>query len=159
MICCVACTDLEVTHHSETLGEYELMDGAPVKGKQICFHFASEQFQPFLLSSDSDCALCVANRRVDSDSHAPGAVCADPELHFRAKQVLGTCLLALDEFLQIGRTNLQIRYFLNLVLMDDDGRRYFKKQVSDCFADNLWLRSLTHARCGRKSGCGASETR
>lgn len=115
-------TGPSVYHENDTIAKYEIMDGAPVRGKP------------------HGCAAC----------HSP------PEASFLTRP---QCLFVLGESIPIRlflagydltptmrdiNKKFSVRYYLNLVLIDEEERRYFKQQVREggCYG-GVWLTSLS----------------
>lgn len=92
-------TGLEMFNETRTLSKFEIMDGAPVKGKRQKFFlfFFSKVFLLFLLGEAIPVRLFLGGF----------------ELTPTYKEVCG---------------KFSVSYILNLVLVDEDDRRYFKQR-------------------------------
>lgn len=85
---------------NETIAKYEIMDGAPVKGIYICQKHIQHFEYLFLFPGESI-----------------------PIRVFLAGYDLTPTMRDINK-------RFSVRYFLNLVLMDTEDRRYFKQQVA-----------------------------
>lgn len=106
------------TTETETVAKYEIMDGAPVKGESI----------PIRLFLAGNASLC----------RPPGFL-----VYVLAHRVF--CVLLgydLTPTMRDVNKKFSVRYFLNLVLVDEEDRRYFKQQVSHSQMLHSWF--LTH---------------
>lgn len=102
-------TGPSVYHENDTIAKYEIMDGAPVRGKaHVCMvgHFAPE-------ASFLNCLQHV---------FIPGE--SIPIRLFLAGYDLTPTMRDINK-------KFSVRYYLNLVLIDEEERRYFKQQVRD----------------------------
>lgn len=111
------------TTETETVAKYEIMDGAPVKGESI----------PIRLFLAGNSSL----------PHPPGFfmfILTQSAVTYR----LFCFLLGYDLTPTMRDVNkkFSVRYFLNLVLVDEEDRRYFKQQVLYALMLHFWF--LTH---------------
>lgn len=102
-------TGPSIYHENDTIAKYEIMDGAPVRGKsRVCAarHFAHEE--SFL--------ICPQPVYVSGESI--------PIRLFLAGYDLTPTMRDINK-------KFSVRYYLNLVLIDEEERRYFKQQVRE----------------------------
>lgn len=102
-------TGPSVYHENDTIAKYEIMDGAPVRGKaHVCMvgHFAPEA------------SFLNRLQRV----FIPGE--SIPIRLFLAGYDLTPTMRDINK-------KFSVRYYLNLVLIDEEERRYFKQQVRE----------------------------
>jgi vacuolar protein sorting-associated protein 26 len=87
-------------NESETITKFEIMDGAPVRGEGT---------------------FMIAPPSVETDSRSKGET-------IPIRLFLGGFDLT-PTFREVNK-RFSVRYYLNLVLIDEENRRYFKQQVS-----------------------------
>lgn len=88
-------TGPSVYHENDTIAKYEIMDGAPVRGKQHFFTISVTLMEHLLIQSESICNLsqCISYfRRVHSHSVIPGWLWSDPNNAGHKQEVLSPLL-------------------------------------------------------------------
>lgn len=102
-------TGPSVYHENDTIAKYEIMDGAPVRGKsRVC---AVRHFAP-----GASFLICPHPVYVSGESI--------PIRLFLAGYDLTPTMRDINK-------KFSVRYYLNLVLIDEEERRYFKQQVRE----------------------------
>lgn len=102
-------TGPSIYHENDTIAKYEIMDGAPVRGKN---HTSARPYHP------APEASFLTRLRV----HIPGE--SIPIRLFLAGYDLTPTMRDINK-------KFSVRYYLNLVLIDEEERRYFKQQVRE----------------------------
>lgn len=112
-------TGPNVYHENDTIAKYEIMDGAPVRGNDeafYCLHWAMNFV--YIVSSYGKLlsgalnlllTLCAAGESI-------------PIRLFLAGYEMTPTMRDINK-------KFSVRYYLNLVLIDEEERRYFKQQV------------------------------
>lgn len=102
-------TGPSVYHENDTIAKYEIMDGAPVRGKaQFCMIGSFARQASFL--------NCLQRVFIPGESI--------PIRLFLAGYDLTPTMRDINK-------KFSVRYYLNLVLIDEEERRYFKQQVRE----------------------------
>lgn len=109
------CSGPSTTTETETVAKYEIMDGAPVKGESIPIR------------------LFLAGNSSSQFSISQGVSVLWPSAGYD-----------LTPTMRDVNKKFSVRYFLNLVLVDEEDRRYFKQQVI-CRRLKSWRPSESHA--------------
>lgn len=105
-------TGPNVYHENDTIAKYEIMDGAPVRGEA-----RGLLWSVVLLLVAADLICCKLNLIL---SCATGE--SIPIRLFLAGYELTPTMRDINK-------KFSVRYYLNLVLIDEEERRYFKQQV------------------------------
>lgn len=106
-------TGPSVYHENDTIAKYEIMDGAPVRGEHISPNCSS------VFPSESPTKF------------VKGQYC--PTLSVSGESIPIRLFLAgydLTPTMRDINKKFSVRYYLNLVLIDEEERRYFKQQVT-----------------------------
>ena len=120
-------TGPNVYHENDTIAKYEIMDGAPVRGNDEVFFYLIFKVNELRVS-----VCCTLN--------LPLTCCAAGE------SIPIRLFLAGYEMTPTMRDinkKFSVRYYLNLVLIDEEERRYFKQQVHILQKASCWLGSLS----------------
>lgn len=115
-------TGPSVYHENDTIAKYEIMDGAPVRGKpHVCTACHSIPEASFLIRLQ---CLYILGESI-------------PIRLFLAGYDLTPTMRDINK-------KFSVRYYLNLVLIDEEERRYFKQQVrEDGGHGGVWLMSFS----------------
>ncbi|TNN01713.1 hypothetical protein fugu_011095 [Takifugu bimaculatus] len=115
-------TGPSIYHENDTIAKYEIMDGAPVRGKpHVCAACHSTPEASFLIRPQ---CLFVLGESI-------------PIRLFLAGYDLTPTMRDINK-------KFSVRYYLNLVLIDEEERRYFKQQVREGgWYGGVWLMSLS----------------
>ena len=133
------------TTETETVAKYEIMDGAPVKGESIPIRL-------FLAGKSS--SLTAADIMQPHVLRVSLSLMASPFLKHLNRHITIQILVWVTAYhifcfltgydltatMRDVNKKFSVRYFLNLVLVDEEDRRYFKQQVARSFTQ-LWCSS------------------
>lgn len=99
-------TGPSVYHENDTIAKYEIMDGAPVRGERLSFSVTT-----------------LTKKKIIKRLNA---------IHLSGESIPIRLFLAgydLTPTMRDINKKFSVRYYLNLVLIDEEERRYFKQQV------------------------------
>lgn len=116
-------TGPSVYHENDTIAKYEIMDGAPVRGKK-----KTKTKQHFIFIYNS----LTMSRIATSSQYRWHSTCYH-SFQFLGESIPIRLFLAgydLTPTMRDINKKFSVRYYLNLVLIDEEERRYFKQQVS-----------------------------
>lgn len=105
------------TTETETVAKYEIMDGAPVKGESIpirLFLAGKSLLLPKHVMFCIESCVATINHRTYGVGLSLALLLPGYDLTATMRDV---------------NKKFSVRYFLNLVLVDEEDRRYFKQQV------------------------------
>jgi len=106
-------------NESETITKFEIMDGAPVRGRFV------EHPTTFLQNKTMHCSLTAHLSTPNSSRFRTESVYSTGET-IPIRLFLGGFDLT-PTFRDVNK-KFSVRYYLNLVLIDEENRRYFKQQ-------------------------------
>lgn len=107
-------TGPSVYHENDTIAKYEIMDGAPVRGEQRVSPTAARCFYQEVPRGSST-----------NDQYCPILSVSGESIPIR----LFLAGYDLTPTMRDINKKFSVRYYLNLVLIDEEERRYFKQQV------------------------------